>query len=247
MKKLVPQVTSDQMRRIDKLMTEEYKITLIQMMENAGRNLAELVRRRLDGSVAHKRVVVASGRGNNGGGGLVSARHLYNWGGNVTLLIPDSDLKTIPKKQLNILEKLRVSIKRGEEGVDYLQIAKPDVVVDALIGYGLSGNPRGWVREVIEGINNLKAPIISYDAPSGLDSTTGEVYTPCVNASATLTLALPKTGLSNKKARSVSGELYLGDISMPPDLYREFGLNDSNLFEECANVKMKEMDGEMSV
>ena len=76
----VPVLTTAQMAEVDRLMIEEYQISLIQMMENAGRNLAELARRQLGGQVADRSVVILSGAGNNGGGGLAAARHLHNWG-----------------------------------------------------------------------------------------------------------------------------------------------------------------------
>src|SRR3990172_13388441 len=79
----IPAITTQQMVEVDRLMTEEFGILLIQMMENAGRNLADLARRLSGGEVRGKRVAVFCGSGNNGGGGLVAARHLHNWGAEV--------------------------------------------------------------------------------------------------------------------------------------------------------------------
>jgi len=79
----IPGISTQQMIEVDRLMIEEYGIKLIQMMENAGRNLAEMARCMCDGSLQRKRIVVLCGLGNNGGGGIVAARHLHNWGSQV--------------------------------------------------------------------------------------------------------------------------------------------------------------------
>ncbi|MGQ9850748.1 MAG: NAD(P)H-hydrate epimerase, partial [Aggregatilineaceae bacterium] len=79
----IPAITTAQMAEVDRLMIEEYGILLIQMMENAGRNLAEQARRMLGGDLTDRRIVVLCGAGNNGGGGMVAARHLHNRGARV--------------------------------------------------------------------------------------------------------------------------------------------------------------------
>jgi NAD(P)H-hydrate epimerase len=83
----IPFITTQQMVEVDRLMIEAYDIQLIQMMENAGRNLAELGRRMLGGDVRSKRIAVLCGAGNNGGGGMVAARHLHNWGADILLKV----------------------------------------------------------------------------------------------------------------------------------------------------------------
>ena len=85
----IPYVTSDQMREVDRLMIEEYGILLMQMMENAGRQLAHLARQRfMDGDPVGKTVLVLAGAGGNGGGGLVAARRLHSWGAHVIVYLP---------------------------------------------------------------------------------------------------------------------------------------------------------------
>jgi len=100
----IPVVNTAEMREVDRLMIEKYGIQLLQMMENAGRNLAELARRFLDGSVSGKQIIVVAGKGNNGGGVLVAARHLYNWGAQITVLLQTEELSGIPELQWNILK-----------------------------------------------------------------------------------------------------------------------------------------------
>jgi NAD(P)H-hydrate epimerase len=223
----IPVLTTPQMAEVDRLMIEEYHISLLQMMENAGRNLAELARRQLGGQVDSRSVVILSGAGNNGGGGLVAARHLSNWGAEVSvkLAFDQARLKDIPAHQWQILKVMGLGSNEEPE------LDKADLIIDALIGYGLTGDPRPPVAEWIDRANNSGRPILALDAPSGLDTTSGIPGKPCTQASATLTLALPKTGLLTSQAKSIVGDLYLADISVPPELYRHLGIEVPNLFE----------------
>jgi NAD(P)H-hydrate epimerase len=209
---VIPVITAELMREVDRLAVEEFDLLLVQMMENAGLHLAELALSRFHpGSAA-----VLCGRGGNGGGGLVAARHLANRGTRVAVTLAESPgrLTDVPRHQLGILAKMDVPIE--EKPVD------ADVVLDALIGYSLRGDPTGRAAELIRWANEQGAPVCSLDVPSGLDSTTGRVGEPCVRAAATLTLALPKTGLAGQA--DMMGELYLADLSIPPALYSRIGI-----------------------
>ena len=221
----VPSITTAQMREVDRAMIEDFHIELIQMMENAGRNLAHLARRRfLDGDPREKNVVILVGRGGNGGGGLVCARRLHNWGANVQLFAthPDDAFQGVPAHQLGILRRMGVSVTAVSQST-LLTLPPADLIIDAIIGYSLQGKPHGAAAEMINQANLHQAPTLSLDAPSGLDTTTGTIHTPTICANATMTLALPKQGLDERY--KVVGELYLADISVPPHLYRGQGLN----------------------
>ncbi len=222
----MPALTEEQMREVDRIMVEDLGIELIQMMENAGRNLADLALRRFQPDAA----VVLAGPGGNGGGGLVAARHLANRGVNVSVALsrPGAQFAGVPGHQLAILEKMQVPVMHGA-------VAEADLIVDALIGYSLRGDPRGDSRDLIDWANDSGSPVLSLDTPSGLNVTTGMAATPCVQATATMTLGLPKTGLTN--APQV-GELWLADISVPPAVYRAFGFEVGNLFEEDTIVRV---------
>jgi NAD(P)H-hydrate epimerase len=230
----IPVLTTPQMVEVDRLMIEEYQIELIQMMENAGRNLAELARRDLGGLVVGKSIALLCGAGNNGGGGLVAARHLHNWGANVSLILAfdPARLKEIPAHQWRILMQMGLDSNKEPE------LTKVDLILDALIGYGLSGDPRQPVAGWIEKANKAGRPILALDAPSGLDTTSGIPGNPCIKAAATLTLALPKMGLLTREAKDYVGNLYLADISVPPGLYRHLGIEVSNLFEKDTILKV---------
>lgn len=239
-KSAVPFITTDQMREVDRLMMEEYGIGLLQMMESAGRNLAHLARRSfLDGDPTGRRVLVLAGSGGNGGGGLVCARRLHNWGADVRVLLstPAGRLSQAPRQQLAVLERMGVPT---EEARDPARLPDADLVVDALIGYSLGGAPRGVAAALARAANAHPAPALALDVPSGVDATTGQPRDPAVRAAATMTLALPKTGLREPHARPHVGELYLADISVPPRLYAEpsLGLEIAPLFARGDIVRL---------
>jgi NAD(P)H-hydrate epimerase len=230
----IPYITTQQMVEVDRLMIEEYGIQLIQMMENAGRNLAELSRRLLGGDVHNKRIAVLCGAGNNGGGGMVAARHLRNWGADIELkVLPARDkLKQVPAHQIHILEMMGIS---DREAID---LDSANLVIDAIIGYGLNGTPRGPIADWIRRVDDVRCPVLALDTPSGLDTTTGIPGNPCIRATATLTLALPKTGLNTPQASAHVGELYLADISVPPQLYSRLGIEIPAIFNQDTIVKL---------
>ena len=224
-RRLVPAVTAAQMREVDRVMVEELHIELVQMMENAGRALAELALGRFHPDT----VTVLAGPGGNGGGGLVAARHLANRGAgvSVTLSHPTATLAPVTRHQLDILRRMRVPIASDP---------RPSaLVVDALIGYGLRGDPVGRTAVLIQWATAEGTPIVALDAPSGLDVTSGRARSPCVRATATLTLGLPKVGLLEA---AETGDLFLADISVPPDVYLKVGLSVPTLFGEGTVVQL---------
>lgn len=232
----LPLLSADQMREVDRLMIEEYGIQLMQMMENAGRNLADVAEYMLAGSAKERPVLVLAGRGNNGGGGLVAARHLHNRGAEVQVITaygPDS-YADVPAQQLQILLQMGVSVSPAESG---WALPPADLIIDALIGYGLQGNPRGAVADLIQWANAHPAPVLALDAPSGLDTTSGRVYEPCIQATATMTLALPKSGLISTETNKV-GALYLADISVPPELYEALAIELPPLFADARILRV---------
>jgi NAD(P)H-hydrate epimerase len=221
----VPAVTAEEMREVDRIAVEDFGLAILQMMENAGRNLALNV---LDmvGSMGGE-VTVLAGAGGNGGGGLCAARHLHNRGVKVNLVLDreSSALRGAAAEQLRILQAagLRsMELSQVEEA-----IRRADIVVDALIGYSLRGAPRGRAAELIELCNRYAAQVLALDVPSGLNATIGEAPGAVVRPDRTLTLALPKIGLA-----SISGELYVADIGIPPEVYRSLGLSFEPFFRD---------------
>jgi NAD(P)H-hydrate epimerase len=217
----VPYLTTGQMIEVDRAMIEDYHIDLVRMMENAGRSLAQLVRERFGGGDPRGcRVIVLAGTGGNGGGALVAARRLHNYGATVEVLSTRSDehFMPVPGHQLDIARRIGITVT-ADPVFESLDTA--DVVVDGIIGYSLSGAPRGAAAELIDWAEAQPSPIVSLDVPSGVDASTGTVHDPAISAAATLTLALPKEGLLAAGVDAHVGELYLADISVPPGLYAE--------------------------
>jgi NAD(P)H-hydrate epimerase len=218
----VPALTADQMRKMDRAMVEDLHIELVQMMENAGRGLAELAVARFSPAS----VTVLAGSGGNGGGGMVAARHLVNRGCTVSVVLSaPGGLTSVAAHQADILTRMGVAMVERR--------ADAQLVVDALIGYSLRGNPKGRPAELIQWANSQPAPVLALDNPSGLDVTTGLSASPTIRATATVTLALPKVGLLD--APTV-GELYLADISVPAHIYERMGITPPRMFRDAAVI-----------
>ncbi|AFH49667.1 Hypothetical protein IALB_1961 [Ignavibacterium album JCM 16511] len=228
---VVPSVTMEQMIEIDRIAIEETGPNLFQMMENAGRNLAELSIKTLSKSWAKSEILILAGTGGNGGGGICAARHLANKGANVKVCVTEPEkLKNVTAYQLHILKSTNAKIISIKE----LKNEHPDLIIDAIIGYSLSGEPKGKSLELIKWASQQLGIKISLDIPSGINSTTGEAAIHHIKPDITMTLALPKTGLFP----SVTGELYLADIGIPKKVYEKLKLNYQSPFEEKFYVRL---------
>lgn len=219
----LPVLTTAQMIEVDRRMMDEIGITLYQMMENAGLQLANVARDVfLGGNVKSKRVAVLAGSGGNGGGAIVAARRLTNWGAICDLGLGRTgrDLSEVPQAQFEILKKIAPITMIEPEAVnsDY------DLIIDGLIGYSLSGAPRGRAAEFINAANAAKAAVLSLDVPSGFDAAVGAAQEPCIRAEVTMTLALPKFGMIDKNQSAYVGRLLCADISCPTSAFANLGL-----------------------
>ena len=114
-----------------------------------------------------------------------------------------------------------------------------DLIVDALLGFSLSGAPRGEAARLIALANEHPAPIVAVDLPSGMDATSGECFEPCIHATATLTLGLPKTGFASGNARKVTGKLVVADIGIPLEAYRRLGIDIALWFALKSEISME--------
>ncbi len=228
----VPAVTREQMIEVDRIAVEETGPNLYQMMENAGRNLAlnviDLIKEKSPG----KKVLIFSGTGGNGGGGICAARHLLNHGYEpIVILSNEEKMQGVPSYQLEIFRKAGgqiISIEKAN-GIN------PDIIVDAIIGYSLISAPRGKVLEMINFINKNNIPTISLDIPTGVLATSGENPGEFVKPDKTITLALPKTGLSPEKC----GEIILADIGIPATVFEKAGINYSSPFSSTFYVNIE--------
>lgn len=225
----IPAVDAIQMREVDRIAVEEFSLSILQMMENAGRNLAWQTMRFLRATGypnQGNQIVVAAGTGGNGGGGLCAVRHLHNQGYPVSIVLtrPPEQLMRPAKSQLATLEAAGVQVNEPKEAEKLFKEAA--VILDAIIGYSLKGSPRSTSKELIEKANACGKPVLSLDLPSGLDATSGGTPGVCIRAEQTLTLALPKPGLANP----LSGEIYLADIGIPPEVYHPLGIRFAPFF-----------------
>jgi NAD(P)H-hydrate epimerase len=231
----VPTVTAEEMREVDRVAVAEFGLGILQMMENAGRNLAANAMEMLEGSTG--RVTVLAGGGGNGGGGLCCARHLLNRDYHVAIVVDreQTALTGAAASQLAVLRASGAAPAPCDQAPALL--ARADLIIDALIGYSLRGAPGGKTHRLIDLCNTYGRAVLSLDLPSGLDATTGRSPGSVVRAHRTLTLALPKAGL-----RVVSSPVFLADIGIPPQVYRRVGVDYEPPFGHRPYVRLELAD-----
>ncbi len=233
----IPFITRDQMVEVDRLMVEHYGISLLQMMENAGRDLAQLCIQYFHPKKSDLPIVVLVGKGGNGGGVLVAARHLRNAGYKViaAITVPPEKFKDVTLQQLKILVQMGIPVYTTPEKLPN----QAGLILDGLIGYSLRGNPSQMAAELIIWANNNPAPTVSMDIPSGVLADSGNCLTPCINTNIVMTLALPKNGLKKWQASSNKKRLFVADISIPPVLYQNaFKIRMPSLFHRGPLVEI---------
>ncbi|MFH1745951.1 MAG: NAD(P)H-hydrate epimerase [Planctomycetota bacterium] len=217
-------LTCQQIRELDVLAIEHVGIPGLALMENAGRGIAEFIHAVLVAPHQSK-VLILCGSGNNGGDGYVVGRHLHNAGVEVTFALAVSPDRAQGDAAVNmrIAERMELRFLPAYEpaGMAEIQVAvaQADVIVDALLGTGSKGAPRGTMAELIQSANLApRARRIAIDIPSGLDGDTGEVYEPCFVADATVTMVASKVGFETSTARPVVGRIVVVDIGVPREL-----------------------------
>jgi len=213
-------VTAEEMKKLDQAAIEDYKVPGLVLMENAGRQVVEVIRKIL-GSVRGKVVTVFVGKGNNGGDGFVIARHLLNMGAEVKVLAL-AELEEITgdaATNLDIWRKMGqkvYSLQHGD-GINIVRLVlmNTDLIVDAIYGTGFRGKMVEKTGRIVEVLNGSGKPIVAVDIPSGLEADTGKANGPCIRATHTVTFALPKLGLILEPGADYAGELHVADISIP--------------------------------
>lgn len=233
----IPAVTIGQMREVDRLMVEEIGVSILMMMENASRNIAVLARNLLGGSVKEKKIIILCGKGNNGGDGLGAARYLINFGANCKVFLSSEadKLSTEARTQFNVLKNINAETHEyGTFSDAYMtgHLEYADLIIDALLGYNLKGDPKDPIANFIRLANKSNKPILAVDIPSGLEGNTGYSGNPTIRANTTITLALPKVGLLTDIAKEYVGKLYLADLSVPKKVYEKIGIEVPVIFEK---------------
>lgn len=213
-----------EIRELDRRATEEFGIPSLLLMENAGRGAAQVADTLLGAKPAG--VIVFCGRGNNGGDGFVVARHLHNRGHDVRCYFAGA-LKDLPKGtdaevNMSIARRMGIPVLQHDIPEDRDEMARAvawaRLLVDALLGTGVSGEVRPPYSTLISFLNVRSAPILSIDTPSGLDADTGEILGKCVLATRTVTFGAPKVGFGRAQGPSVTGDVDIVDISIPRQL-----------------------------
>ena len=214
-------VTSEQMKALDRAAIEDYGIPGVVLMENVGRAVAEAGAQMAAPMPSDARILVVCGRGNNGGDGFVATRHLHNKGLSVEicLLAEPQELSGDAAVNYNIARQMGLDINQMPQ-VQELDacLAAADLVIDAILGTGISGEVRGAARRAIEVINQANLPVIAVDIPSGVSADTGAILGEAVAADRTLTFGLAKVGHYSYPGRKYCGEVEVIDISLPADL-----------------------------
>lgn len=231
-------VTSQQMQAVDRRTIEDVGIPGVVLMENAGRGVAQEILRRFS-SAGSSRALVLSGKGNNGGDGYVVARVLLDRGWQVTTLVlaPRSSIKGDAKINLVALENcggVVLFIDEAEGLERYLTSCDEfTVLVDALLGTGLTKNVEGFYRRAIKWVNEQKAPVVAVDVPTGIDASNGRILGSAICATLTTTFAYPKVGLASYPGAGYAGELVVIDIGVP-------GLVAQEVAEDCLLIRATE-------
>jgi len=236
----IPSITKEQMNKVDKYAVEFFGVEILQLMENAGRNIAEFSRKQL-GNVEDKKIVILCGKGNNGGDGLVAARFLHNWGADVTCIMADNkdNLSKLTNDHFGTLRSMFVNIMWPIDNMKFEKAIKDsNLIIDALFGYNVKDTPQGVYEFLIKLANSSGKKILSVDIPSGLDPDSGNAYSHCIKAKWTLTLGLPKTGMLQKHAKEYVGEIWLADIGIPKEVYTKLEMSVPNIFRDKEVVKV---------
>ncbi len=209
--------TAEQMRSLDQRAVHEFGTPSLLLMENAGRAVAERAVTRLDAD-GGKRVTVLCGSGNNGGDGFVVARHLHNRGYAVECFLAADRERSKGDAKANLELAERFGVRLSGEIPDRLSA---DLIIDALLGAGFTGEPRDNMARLIQLGNDSGIPILAVDLPSGLNADTGQASKIVMRAVEAVTFGLPKVGLVSAIGRELAGEITVADISLPRALLDE--------------------------
>ena len=192
------------------------------LMERAGRAVARAARELAGGSYG-RRAVVVCGKGNNGGDGLVAARHLGRWGVRTTVVLledPDELREPAASSARQLADVPSIRVRTFDERGLRRELARADVAVDAIFGTGFRGMPEDEWASAIAGLNEADAPIVAVDIPSGVNGATGLVEGEAVRAHLTVSFGAPKLGTVLMPGAEHAGVLRVVDIGFPDDLVR---------------------------
>ncbi|GIP35416.1 NAD(P)H-hydrate dehydratase [Paenibacillus sp. J2TS4] len=219
-------VTSEEMRQLDEHTIQHIGLPALALMENAGRAIAEEVFATIQAQPARRaqRWLILAGKGNNGGDGLVAARHLTDMGVHVEIALtePAGLFSADMAVQHEVAGKLGLAMFEYRPGE--IRWEAYDGIVDALLGTGTRGTPREPYATLIREANASGLPIVAIDIPSGLDADTGQTHDPCIAAAKTVALAFLKRGLVQFPGSGMAGKVVVRSIGIPVRLAEERGV-----------------------
>ena len=232
-------VTTQEMKEIDKLAMEKYGVSGLLLMDAAAKQVADAVVDELEKVYLEKnrgesaqnpcKVVVLCGGGNNGGDGFGAARWLHSYGNVVKVFLIGSTCDKISgdaASELAMLKAAGVVVTELAKEEDWfaveLAIERADIVVDAILGTGFSGELRPAARRACQLINQLAQRIVAVDVPTGVNSDNGATCEDAVKANVTVTMELPKVGLLLHPGKRLCGTVLVAGIGMPPKLLEEY-------------------------
>ncbi len=216
---------AQEMRNIDRIAIDSYQIPGIVLMENAALSCVDVLKN--DFSLKDKSFCVVCGKGNNGGDGLAIARHLYNAGARVEIvLVSGSEYSGDAKINYDIADSIDINIEEISNIDEFIHtVTNCDVIVDAILGTGAKGEITGLLFDVINTINAIDKYILSVDVPSGINSDTGEVLSVAVRATRTVTFGAYKRGMFLYPAADFTGDITVAPISIPQSVIDAQGIN----------------------
>jgi ADP-dependent NAD(P)H-hydrate dehydratase / NAD(P)H-hydrate epimerase len=241
-------LTAEEMRQADRLTTERYGIPSLSLMENAGKSVADFMAMRFR-RLESRRIVVLCGKGNNGGDGFVTARHLADAGATpiVILVAAQDEMRGDTALNRDRWQKSGGEVRVVRTSSDWqtvrASVNSADLIVDALLGTGVKGAVEGLLSEVIREVNGRERGriVIAVDIPSGLpadtaDGTESSAGTPdssrkIVTADYTVTFTAPKVGMFSGNAAAYVGQLIVREIGSPSELVEEVGKGTMRLLE----------------
>ena len=204
--------TAEQARTLDRIAIEQFGHKGLMLMKRAGsRAFSHITRNYSD----FRSMIVLCGTGNNGGDGYVVAGHGLSVGMDVRVIQSgppqSSESRVVCEEYLNHGGRIETELESP--------IGPGTLIVDGLLGTGISEAPRGQIKALIESANTCESPIISLDVPSGLDSDTGFAFEPCINAHSTVTFIGKKLGLFTASGRAVSGDIIYEKLELDDDVF----------------------------
>ncbi len=223
--------TAEEMAELDRIAVDR-RLPIQTMMDHAGKLMPTLIK--LLDYEAQTPLTIVCGKGNNGGNGTAAAFYLKEQGYRPKLVMLSSKITPESTHFLKLAVEKSVPVVYFEEDKETSDewIADAEVVIDAMIGYRLEGAPKGVYAEAVNMINDSDADVISFDTPTGVHIDTGEPLSPSVQAETTLTLALPKKLFETKAGKKASGNVYIGDLSIPEAVYNEISPDSRPAFKE---------------